>query len=48
MIEKPIPKTYNQSDIDKALHEGYKIAENQYSLQIKELKEEIKQIKNGL
>jgi protein subunit release factor A len=38
-------KVYTQSDIDKAMHEGYKLAEKQYSENIKNLKEEIKQLK---
>lgn len=36
---------FNQRDIDNARHEGYKIAEAQYSENIRRLKEEIKCLK---
>ncbi len=39
-----VNKVFNQSDIDKAISEGYKIAENQYSLNILELKAKIKEL----
>ena len=44
-LEEP-PKTYTSKDIEKALHDGYQIAEKQYSLQIIKLKARIKEL-NG-
>lgn len=39
-----INKVYNQSDIDNAIKNGYQIAEKQYSLNIKDLKDKIKEL----
>ena len=39
-----INKVYSQLDIDNSIKEGYKICEKQYSLNIKDLKDKIKEL----
>jgi hypothetical protein len=46
MLEEK-PKTYTGKEVDEARHHGYKLAEDLYSPQIKQLKQTIKKLKES-